>query len=82
MLIACDGFVTPQGEGLEHCWLLSGGIRSLSSRPVNSWGMESCRDEALEFYGIVPDTYMIGDCKQVANIHVCNRGAFSVTSNL
>ena len=45
-------------------------------------GMVSRSDEAMAMFGIVPDTYMIGDCQKVGNIHLCNRGAFATICNL
>ena len=45
-------------------------------------GMGSLSDEAMTMYGIAAETYMIGDCYEVGNLHKCNRGAFSVASNL
>ena len=45
-------------------------------------GMRARSREAAELYGAAADTYMIGDCYEVGNIHTCNRGAFSVVYNL
>lgn len=45
-------------------------------------GMAPKQDEAVELYGVAPDTLMIGDCYQVANLHALNRGAFSAIHNL
>ena len=45
-------------------------------------GMRSLQEEAMELYGITPETYMIGDCYKVGNLHKCNRGAFSAAYNL
>ena len=45
-------------------------------------GMQARNSEAMELYGVTADTYMIGDCYEVGNIHTCNRGAFSVVNNL
>ena len=36
----------------------------------------------MELYGVTADTYMIGNCNEVGDIHTCNRGAFSVVNNL
>jgi hypothetical protein len=44
--------------------------------------MGSLNQEAMSLYGVTADTFMIGDCKKVGNIHQCNRGAFSVVNNL
>ena len=35
----------------------------------------------MELYGVTADAYMIGDCFEVGNIHICNHGAFSVVKN-
>lgn len=45
-------------------------------------GMEGLRDEAMDYYGLTPETYMIGDCFQVGNLHTCNRMAYSAVYNL
>ncbi len=45
-------------------------------------GMHSLKDEAMALYGVAADTFMIGDCYQVGNIHTGSRGAFSVAYNL
>ncbi|MCD7769609.1 MAG: NAD(P)-binding domain-containing protein, partial [Oscillospiraceae bacterium] len=45
-------------------------------------GMASRRDEAMAMYGVTADTFMIGDCQRVGNLHTCNRGAYSVVHNL
>ena len=45
-------------------------------------GMSPLKDEAMGLYGVAADTYMIGDCYQVGNIHTGSRGAFSVAYNL
>ena len=45
-------------------------------------GMESNYADAMALYGVAADTVMIGDCRQVGNLHECNRGAFSAVQNL
>ena len=45
-------------------------------------GMEAQRNDALSYYGITPETYMIGDCFKVGNLHTCNRMAYSAVYNL
>lgn len=45
-------------------------------------GMEPLRDEAMALYDVAADTFMVGDCRQVANIHACNRSAYAVINNL
>ncbi len=45
-------------------------------------GMASRRDEAIAMFGVTADTFMIGDCQRVGNLHTCNRGAYSVVHNL
>lgn len=45
-------------------------------------GMEPMRREAMMYYGIAPETYMIGDCFKVGNLHTCNRMAYSAVHNL
>ena len=45
-------------------------------------GMQPLNQEAMGLYGLTADTFMIGDCREVGNLHTCNRGAFAVVSNL
>ena len=45
-------------------------------------GMRSNAEAAMALFGVTPDTYMIGDCLKVGNLHECNRGAFSAVHNL
>ncbi len=45
-------------------------------------GMESESEAAMAYYGIAAETYMIGDCLSVGNLHTCNRTAFSAVCNL
>ncbi len=45
-------------------------------------GMGSLHDEAMALYGVAADTFMIGDCATVGNLHVCNRGAYAAVHNL
>ena len=45
-------------------------------------GMRSLSDEAMALYGVAADTFMIGDCAAVGNLHECNRGAYAATHNL
>ena len=45
-------------------------------------GMAGRKDEAMEYYGVAPETYMIGDCFKVGNLHTCNRMAYSAVYNL
>ena len=45
-------------------------------------GMASLQEEAVAYYGITPETHMIGDCFKVGNLHTCNRMAYSAVYNL
>ncbi len=45
-------------------------------------GMEAQKDEAMSYYGLTAETYMIGDCFKVGNIHTGNRMAYSAVYNL
>ena len=45
-------------------------------------GMQPLWEEACGLYGVTADTYMIGDCQTVGNLHLCNRGAYAVVNNL
>ena len=40
-------------------------------------GMQGHSDEALGFYGLAKETFMIGDVNEAGNLHKCNRMAFS-----
>ncbi len=42
-------------------------------------GMEAHQNEAMSLYDCAGDFYMIGDCRQVGNIHTGTRDAYSVT---
>ena len=42
-------------------------------------GMSPLQTEAMELYSCAQDFYMIGDCRQVGNIHTGSRDAYSVT---
>jgi len=39
-------------------------------------GMNPLQEQAMALYGIAEETYMIGDCFEVGDIHTCNRGAY------
>jgi 2,4-dienoyl-CoA reductase-like NADH-dependent reductase (Old Yellow Enzyme family)/thioredoxin reductase len=69
-----DGYVTYRDATGEH--------RIECDDVVALGGMGSLTQEALSLYGVAADTFLIGDCKKVGNLHLCNRGAFSVVSNL
>lgn len=45
-------------------------------------GMQPQAEQAMALYGVAADTFMIGDCFQVGNLHTCNRGAMSAVYNL
>ena len=45
-------------------------------------GMQSNYEDAMALYGAAADTFMIGDCFEVGNLHTGSRGAFSVVNNL
>lgn len=71
----CPGYVTYRdGEGRN--------VRLECDDVVALGGMAPLADEAMALYGVTPDTFMIGDCLKVGNLHTCNRGAFAVVHNL
>lgn len=45
-------------------------------------GMQPMQDEAMRFYGIARETFMIGDCRKVGNVHECTRSAFAAASQI
>jgi 2,4-dienoyl-CoA reductase-like NADH-dependent reductase (Old Yellow Enzyme family)/thioredoxin reductase len=45
-------------------------------------GMRPLQEEAMEFFGIAEDTIMIGDCREVSNLHDCNRSAYAASVQL
>ena len=45
---------------------------------VGLGGMKPMQEEAMEFSGFGGDFYMIGDCREVGNIHTGSRDAYSV----
>jgi NADH dehydrogenase FAD-containing subunit len=49
---------------------------------VVSAGMRANTDEALSFYGLAPEFYMIGDCKKAATVQQAMRSAFSTASRI
>ena len=74
---------TQIGDGFVKYRLKDGSEHEISCDDVVALGgMRSLSEEAMALYGVVPDTFMIGDCKKVGNLHTCNRGAFAVVENL
>ena len=62
------------GEGAEH---------TIDCDDVVALGgMRPMQDEAMAFYGIARETYMIGDCREIGNVHECTRAAFAVASQI
>lgn len=49
---------------------------------IVSTGMKAKRDEALSFYGLADNFYMIGDCKRPATVQQAIRSAFSTASRI
>ena len=45
-------------------------------------GFRANKDLAHSFYGITPETAMIGDCNQVATVLEANNLAYLIASNL
>jgi hypothetical protein len=71
------------GDGYVEYRTADGTTRRLDCDDVVALGgMESLSGEAMALFGAAADTYMIGDCQQVGNLHACNRGAFAVVNNL
>lgn len=45
-------------------------------------GMKSKKEEAFKFYGITPNTTMIGDCRKVGHVLDCTNDAYFVAVNI
>ncbi len=45
-------------------------------------GMKSKKEEAFKFYGITPNTVMIGDCRRVGHVLDCTNDAYFVAANI
>lgn len=45
-------------------------------------GMNSLRDEALQFFGSADRFFMTGDCEKVANLQAGNRSAMGKVAQL
>lgn len=67
-----DGYVAYlDKDGKEH--------RAECDSVVALGGMTPLQQEAMSFYSSAADFYMIGDCRQVGNIHTGSRDAYAVT---
>ena len=74
---------TEIGAGYVEYRTADGKLRRVECDDVVALGgMRSNCESAMALYGVTPDTYMIGDCQKVGNLHECNRGAFSAVYNL
>lgn len=70
-----DGFVEYKDE--------DGQLHRVSCDDVVALGgMEPLWEDALQLHGVAVDTFVIGDCRRVGDIHTCNRDAFAVIHNL
>jgi hypothetical protein len=49
---------------------------------INAAGMVPLRMEANAFYGLVPDTYLIGDCAGIGNVMSAVNEAYFLAANL
>ena len=49
---------------------------------INAAGMVSLKKEANAFYGLVPDTYLIGDCARIGNVMSAVNEAYFLAANL
>jgi 2,4-dienoyl-CoA reductase-like NADH-dependent reductase (Old Yellow Enzyme family)/thioredoxin reductase len=49
---------------------------------VDALGMSSNTELANKFYGLVPETYLVGDCAQVGNIRFANLSAYDYCCNI
>ena len=47
-----------------------------------SGGVSPNRDLAIEFHGIAPEFYMIGDCKEAGNLRSAIFDAYAVTQQI
>lgn len=69
-----DGVVTADAEGSE-AFLPADHV-------LLSVGMRSKKDLAFSFYGITPETVMVGDCERVAQVLEATNQAYFVAANL
>ncbi|NLT14761.1 MAG: FAD-dependent oxidoreductase [Clostridiales bacterium] len=65
------------------CYTDTGGEKSIEADTiVISVGMKALADEALSFYGVAGEFYMIGDCKRPGTIQTAMRAAYAVASRI
>lgn len=75
-----EASATKIGEGYVEYKDVSGEIHRIACDSVVALGgMSPLQQEAMELYACAMDFYMIGDCRQVGNIHTGSRDAYSVT---
>ena len=67
-----DGFVEYRDEAGALC-------RADCDSVVALGGMEPQQEAAMALYGCADEFYMIGDCRQVGNIHTGSRDAYAVS---
>ena len=70
----------------DHSVIVKGRDGSVKEIPcdttVISVGMMSKKEEAFSFYGITPDTYIVGDCYRPATVLEATNEAYFIGSNI
>jgi 2,4-dienoyl-CoA reductase-like NADH-dependent reductase (Old Yellow Enzyme family)/thioredoxin reductase len=72
--IAKDGVKVRTKEGIEE-FIPAGNV-------IMATGLKSKRDLASSFYGITPETYVIGDCNKVGIVKNATEDAYFFTTNI
>lgn len=74
---------TETGEGYVEYLDKDGAKRRIECDDAAALGsMRPMQEEAMAFYGIARETYMIGDCREVGCVRDCTRLAFAVASRI
>lgn len=61
----------------------SGAKKSVKADDVVIYaGRKSRKDEAMKFYGSAPRYFVVGDCRDIGDVHTCNRTAFAAASQI
>ena len=72
--IGADGVTYTDKDGVDHT--------IPADSVVLSVGMRSKSDEALSFYGVGKEFFMVGDCKKPGTIQTTNRSAYGAAMNI
>ncbi len=68
---------------VEYLDTVSGEVKRLECDSVVALGgMSAHQEEAMTFYGIGQQFFMIGDCKQIGNVQTGNRSAYAAANQI